>query len=257
MLEHGAYRTLLDRYYSTEEGIPAAQAYRLARARSEEERQAVDAVLEEFFELIDGVWINGRAEEEIAKAAVRINAAKENGKKGGRPKKAAPITDAETQQKPSGFSLGSENETQQKAHQAPSTIHHTPEVLKRASTHSTSVSHEGAGQLAPDPTHTREGAVCRRLRDGGMADAAVSYLDADTWSRILSLRTDDEIVELALAKMRSRPGQRTGLKYLTPVLLDPPQRFSGPPSGARASPTLVDRNRQAADEAKKMIFGEG
>jgi uncharacterized protein YdaU (DUF1376 family) len=67
MLEHGAYRILLDRYYSTEAGIPAAQAYRLARARSEEERQAVDVVLEEFFERVDGVWINRRAEEEIAK----------------------------------------------------------------------------------------------------------------------------------------------------------------------------------------------
>lgn len=67
MLEHGAYRILLDRYYSTEAGIPAAQAYRLARARSDEERQAVDVVLEEFFELVDGVWHNGRADEEIAK----------------------------------------------------------------------------------------------------------------------------------------------------------------------------------------------
>ena len=25
----------------------------------------------------------------------------------------------------------------------------------------------------------------------------------------------------------------------------------------RASPTLADRNRQAADEAKRLIFGEG
>jgi uncharacterized protein YdaU (DUF1376 family) len=109
MLEHGAYRILLDRYYSTEEGIPAAQAHRLARARSDEERQAVDAVLEEFFNLVDGVWINGRAEEEIARAQVKINAARENGKKGGRPRKSA----AETQQKPTGFSSVSVLETQQ------------------------------------------------------------------------------------------------------------------------------------------------
>jgi len=121
ILEHGVYTLLLDRYYSTEEGIPAAQAYRLARARSPEECQAVDAVLDEFFVMVDGVWINRRADEEIAAARVRITAAQENGKKGGRPPKKPSGIDSETQEKPSGFSLGSENETQQKAHHLPST----------------------------------------------------------------------------------------------------------------------------------------
>lgn len=130
MLEHGAYRILLDRYYSTEAGIPAAQAHRLARARSEEERQAVDAVLEEFFELVDGVWINGRAEEEIAGANARIDASRQNGKKGGRPKKNPAGSETETQQKPGGFFAGSETETQQKAHQAPSTRHQAPSTSK-------------------------------------------------------------------------------------------------------------------------------
>ena len=85
ILEHGAYTLLLDRYYSTEAGIPETQAFRLARARTPEEREAVEVVLAEFFELIDGVWINRRAEEEIQKAKARIEAAKENGRKGGRP----------------------------------------------------------------------------------------------------------------------------------------------------------------------------
>ena len=66
MLEHGAYTLLLDRYYSTEQGIPADQVHRLTRARTREEKAAVDAVLSEFFTLEDGVWINGRAEELIA-----------------------------------------------------------------------------------------------------------------------------------------------------------------------------------------------
>lgn len=157
MLEHGAYRLLLDRYYSTEEGIPAAQAYRLARARSEEECHAVDVVLDEFFDLVDGVWVNRRAEEEIEKARVRIGAAKENGKKGGRPRKPA-----ETQQKPSGFSVGSISETQQKAHQAPSTKHQTPEKVDIASGGETSPARtrEEPPLAAPpdphrDPIHVR------------------------------------------------------------------------------------------------------
>lgn len=122
MVEHGAYRLLLDRYYSTGEAIPADQAYRVARARSREERAAVEAVLGEFFTLTDGRWHNSRADAEITKAQAKINAAQTNGKKGGRPKK----NPDETKQKPSGFSTGSENKTQTKAHQTPNTKHQTP-----------------------------------------------------------------------------------------------------------------------------------
>ena len=67
MLEHGAYTLILDRYYSSEQGIPADQAYRLMRARSKEEKAAVDVVLEEFFTLVDGTWVKNRVQEVIAK----------------------------------------------------------------------------------------------------------------------------------------------------------------------------------------------
>lgn len=123
MLEHGAYSILLDRYYATEAGIPDDQVHRIARARTKEERQAVGAVLDEFFELVDGVWINHRAEEEIAKAKTRIKAAQENGKRGGRPKANRNIT----KEKPSGLLPGSENETQSKAHHTPYTKHQAPD----------------------------------------------------------------------------------------------------------------------------------
>ncbi len=145
-------------------------------------------------------------------------------------------------------------------------------VLKRASTDLTVVAPDPSEQLALSnppveaisedpqaPTTTRQGAICQQLRAGGMSDAAPSYLDPDTWERILALRTDGEIVELALAKMRDRPGKRTGLKYVAPILLDPPQRIAGPPAGARASPVaksdaLRAHNRAAFAEAKAAIF---
>jgi uncharacterized protein YdaU (DUF1376 family) len=123
MLEHGAYTLLMDRYYSTEKGIPADKAHRVAGARTPEEYAAVDAVLEEFFKLVDGVWVKGRIEEEIAKASVRIDAARENGKKGGRPRKEQPDPSInETQEKPSGFPVGNPDLTQVKAYQSPDTI---------------------------------------------------------------------------------------------------------------------------------------
>lgn len=119
MLEHGAYTLLMDRYYATEKGIPADKAHKVARARTPAEREAVDNVLSEFFVLTDGVWTKGRIEEEIAGANKRISAARENGKKGGRPP-------GQTQQKPSGLSLGSTPLSQDEAHQAPSPSLNTP-----------------------------------------------------------------------------------------------------------------------------------
>lgn len=162
MIEHGAYGLLLDRYYGTEQGIPADQVHRIARARTREEKQAVDVVLDEFFQLVDGLWVNKRAEEEIAKAHVKIHAAKENGKKGGRPKKPKSGSENETQDKPTGLFVGSENETQQKAHQAPSTKHHTPEGLQAASV-------DQPPSAAADPIHGRAIELTTMLRKRGAA----------------------------------------------------------------------------------------
>jgi uncharacterized protein YdaU (DUF1376 family) len=119
MLEHGAYGLLLDRYYATEHGIPADQAHRIARARTRDERSAVDAVLTEFFTLCDGIWTHGRVRREIEKAQTKIKAARENGLRGGRPKQNPQRTD----EKPTGFFVGSSLETQEKALQTPDTIH--------------------------------------------------------------------------------------------------------------------------------------
>lgn len=129
MLEHGAYTLLLDRYYATEQGLPADQVHRLARARTREERSAVDSVLSEFFTLSNGLWVKNRVQEEIDKANKSIEAARVNGKKGGRPKKPNGFSQ-ETQEKPNGFPLGSENETQQEPSEK-LTRHQTPDTKEK------------------------------------------------------------------------------------------------------------------------------
>lgn len=82
LLEHGVYGVLLDRYYSTEEPIPADQVYRIARARTKDEQAAVDSVLREFFTLADGVWRSARCDEEIAKIGERRQKAVDRARKG-------------------------------------------------------------------------------------------------------------------------------------------------------------------------------
>lgn len=65
LLEHGVYSRLLDVYYTRESGIPDAQAARLIGARGKDETAALKVVLGEFFELVDGTWIQDRCEREL------------------------------------------------------------------------------------------------------------------------------------------------------------------------------------------------
>lgn len=76
LLEHGVYARLLDVYYTREAPIPDAQAERLVGARTQEERDAVRVVLEEFFELVGGEWRQSRCDEEIAKYHEKSDKAK-------------------------------------------------------------------------------------------------------------------------------------------------------------------------------------
>lgn len=99
-VEDCAYRRLLDLYYSREQVIPAdvAQAARLCRASSKEERKAVETVLAEFFTLTEKGWSHARCEEEIAKASEAAERARQNGKRGGRPPKNKPSDNPEKTQ---------------------------------------------------------------------------------------------------------------------------------------------------------------
>lgn len=108
LAQHGAYTLLLDEIYSTEAPLPAPfdELYRICRAMSKPEQEAVRAVAELFFPVgTDGLRRNQRATEEITEAAPAIEAARLNGKKGGRPRK-------ETQQKPTGLFDGNQDGTQ-------------------------------------------------------------------------------------------------------------------------------------------------
>jgi uncharacterized protein YdaU (DUF1376 family) len=112
LIEHGAYTLLLDALYSTEKGLPAGYAdlFRICRAMSKTEQTAVASVADQFFPVgEDGLRHNSRAAEELEDAAPAIQAARENGRKGGRPK---------TQKEPSGFPEETQREPRSKASQS-------------------------------------------------------------------------------------------------------------------------------------------
>jgi uncharacterized protein YdaU (DUF1376 family) len=71
LVEHGAYRLLLDHYYATSAPLPAdpAPLYRICRAFDETERKAVDSVLQQFFSRQADGYHNSRADAELQKQA--------------------------------------------------------------------------------------------------------------------------------------------------------------------------------------------
>ena len=115
LMQHGAYTLLLDELYATESPLPADMSAlnRVCRAMSRPEQDAVRSVAEQFFPIgEDGLRRNRRATEELIEAAPAVEAARLNGKKGGRPKKYP-------QQKPTGFSEQNPNETQSEPRSKP------------------------------------------------------------------------------------------------------------------------------------------
>lgn len=83
LIERAIYRDLLDMYYDTEQAIDASNLDRLARrvqCSTDEQVSALKYVLDEFFTLNNGVYVNNRCEREIAEFHGKKKQASEAGK---------------------------------------------------------------------------------------------------------------------------------------------------------------------------------
>lgn len=129
LAEHGAYTLLLDHYYSTEKPLPAdpSALYRICRAFDKAEQRAVLSVADAFFPVgPGGLRHNARADRQIPEDLRLIETARENGRKGGRPRKTPPAGSVEEPgNNPVGFdsdtSWDSGKEPNGKTHQTPDT----------------------------------------------------------------------------------------------------------------------------------------
>ena len=79
-IEDAAFRRLLDVYYTTEKPLPndLRAVCRLVLASTDEQREAVQIVLNEFFELMPTGWVNHRADVEISQMQDKRQKARES-----------------------------------------------------------------------------------------------------------------------------------------------------------------------------------
>lgn len=113
--EDMAYTRLMRLYYRKEAPIPASvnDACRLVRAVAKDQKQAVESVLREFFELRDDGWHQVRCDSEISVYQKKVEHNQRVGKLGGRPRK------TKTQTEPKENPLGYFREPKQNPPQSP------------------------------------------------------------------------------------------------------------------------------------------
>lgn len=203
--EMGAYDRLLDHYYATEAPLPddLDTLCRIARAMTPAERKAVASVVKQFFSREeDGCLHQGKADKVVASAQVRIGAAKENGKKGGRPRKHNPEV---TQQKPTGFSAGNPAGTQDESSPTP-----TPNYSVDRS--GVTPNDSGSARVMPTP----EGVLAVALRKLGV-DVTSMHPVVLEWAKAgVTVAQATQAVHIA---RQSKPEpQRIPAKYLDAVI---------------------------------------
>lgn len=121
LLEHGCYRQLLDWYYKDESPLPRETevVFRRLSARTEEDKLAIQLVLNDFFELGENGYSHKRCDAEISTYQQQAERARQNGKLGGRPKKTEVVI------------LANPDVTQTKANQEPITNNHKPITINQ------------------------------------------------------------------------------------------------------------------------------
>jgi uncharacterized protein YdaU (DUF1376 family) len=109
--EDMAYTRMMRAYYRREKPLPAEikDVCRLVRATTRTQKEAVETVLNEFFTIEDDGWHQKRCDEELSVANEKADQNRQNGKKGGRPRKVAKpeitdsVSDSKPKENPDGF----------------------------------------------------------------------------------------------------------------------------------------------------------
>lgn len=201
-VEDAAYSRLLRKYYAEEKPLPAdlRAVQRLVGARTDEEREAVATILEEFFTLESDGWHNKRADAEIAKVAEKREKASRSAR--ARWNANASESDANASNKDANASDQDANAMRgpcaahngRNALQSPVTSHQSPEDQEQSSLRSDSSAPLALTSPTPPPADL---AVSRATRIQQIAEDARS-----SYNRILAKPTGNLAACAVLNKPR-------------------------------------------------------
>ena len=137
-VEDAAYSRLLRKYYAEEKPLPAElrAVQRLIGARTDEEREAVQVVMEEFFTLEDDGWHNKRADAEIEKVIGKRQKAKKSAEARWNANASQNQSERNANASESDANASSEHDGRN-ALQSPVTSHQSPVSEKKATPSST------------------------------------------------------------------------------------------------------------------------
>lgn len=224
ILEEGVYRRLIDQYYIRESALPADPRllYKLARAMSKDERQAVDDVAAEFFTKIDGLLHHKRCDEEIAaylekqeKAQKSAEARWQKKPSDASPKPPDSQSDGNANASPNAMRTHSEGNASQK----PEARSQNPEKAEAASLIRES---DGAAADSKPDSQTQADTFAAELRARGVTVTAQNHTLKQWISDGITLTALLDAADIAV-KRRKAKGQAGEVRagYIDAIVRDP------------------------------------
>jgi uncharacterized protein YdaU (DUF1376 family) len=244
-VEDAAYSRLIRKYYAQEKPLPAdlKAVQRLVGARTKEEKEAVDSVLQEFFILADDGWHNKRCDAEVAryqekqrkaKASAEARWSKTNSQteRNANAMRTHAKEDANASGEKDADAMRTHSEGN--AHQTPSTRHQSPDTSQNHRTASDDSTGVGAG--------ASPGEISKAMRAGG-----VQSQPADP--RIIALSQQGvtvETVQAACAEAKAaKPNESIGVGYVVAIIQRWAKEAASIQAAGAQAPT--DKPKQAQD----------
>ncbi len=224
MLEDGAYRRLIDAYYIREAPLPAnlRDVFRLVRAQSKQDREAVETVLREFFSEGPDGWWHGRCEREIERFREKSEKARASIRtRWDKARATAQAPEQPNNERNTGVSTAGYERNTDDIHRAPVPRHQTPDTSNQTPEFNTAPTPDGVGgRPSADPPRLA-------LVPGYTPPDCPHLLVLALWAEVLPAQPQHEPQQWRGARadhLRARwretaaakrwPDQQAGLQYL-------------------------------------------
>ena len=223
MLEDGAYRRLIDAYYIREAPLQAElrDVFRLVRAQSKQDREAVETVLREFFHLTDAGWVHHRCDREIARFQDKQRKAKASAD--ARWSQRSEQSDRNANASPDAMRTHSEGNAPRARPQTPDTRHQSKEEGESSQREKPPAARKRAPTLArPDDVaekvwndwlqlrKAKRAPVTGTVLDGARAEAGKAGLTLDAFLRVWCNRGSQGLLADWLKPNERAPQRQNG-----------------------------------------------